>query len=228
MLSSKFAGPVKRFHRVASMNFGRAGSSKPLSVNWGFEHGTPIDRYYIERFLEGHSADVKGRVLEVQEDGYSCRFGGERVEQQDILHLDDSNPRATIVGDLADPATLPKQAFDCVILTQTLHLVFDVAAALSNVREALRPGGAALITVPGITPLRQDGPDRWYWSPTEGALQRLLSRTFDSEKVSVESFGNLFAATAFLHGAAVEDVAKSKLEQSDPAYPVTIAARAIA
>ena len=210
------------------MNLGRAASARPLSVNWGFEHGTPIDRYYIERFLADHCDDVEGRVLEVQEDDYSRRFGGARIERQDVLHLDPGNPRATIVGDLANPATLAGREFDCIILTQTLHLVFDISSAIANVRRSLKSGGAALITVPGITPRRPDAHDGWYWSPMKEALRRLLCAHFDDGKVTVESFGNLFAATAFLHGAAVEEIVRSKLEPTDPAYPVVIAARAIA
>jgi SAM-dependent methyltransferase len=210
------------------MQIGRVGSPNPLSVNWGYEHGTPIDRYYIEQFLAAHSSDVTGRVLEVKDDGYSRRFGCERVKRQEVLDLDAANRNATIIGDLADPGTLPSNAFDCVILTQTLHLVFDVTAAISNVRRALKSGGVALITVPGITPSRPDGADSWYWSPTADALRKLLCGCFSSENVSVASFGNLFAATAFLHGAALEEVARQKLEVTDPAYPVTIGARAVA
>jgi SAM-dependent methyltransferase len=210
------------------MSLGRIGSVHPLSDNWGYERGTPIDRYYIEAFLEEHAHDVAGRVLEVQEDDYSRRFGGDRVTRQDILNIDDSNPRATIVGDLADPATVPAAQFDCILLTQTLHLVFDMEAAVGNVRAALRPGGVALITVPGISPIGPRGDYPWYWSLTEQSLERLLVRHFEAAKVRIESFGNLFAATAFLHAAAVEEVPKRKLDHFDADYPVTIAARAVA
>jgi SAM-dependent methyltransferase len=69
------------------------------------------------------------------------------------------------VGDLADPSTLPASEFDCIILTQTLQLVFDMAAAIANCRRALRTAGVLLITVPGITPLdRHEFLDSWYWS----------------------------------------------------------------
>jgi hypothetical protein len=34
-----------------------------------------------------HSADIRGRVLEIAEDTYSQRFGGPKVELQDILSL---------------------------------------------------------------------------------------------------------------------------------------------
>jgi len=234
-VASKWPRPVKllyraalRIHGLAVMNMGRIGSTSPISRNWGYDRGTPIDRYYIERFLAAHRGDVRGRVLEVQEDDYSRRFGGAKVTGQDILNIDSSNPRATIVGDLADPAILPENAFDCIILTQTLHLVFDMAAALANVRRALRPGGVALITVPGITPVQSDLGYDWYWSLTEDALRRLLAASFDPAKVAVETHGNLLAATAFLHAAAVEEVPKRKLDRLDRSYPVTIAARAVA
>lgn len=210
------------------MRFGRIRSTEPLSTNWGYDRGTPIDRHYIEGFLARHASDVRGRVLEVQEDDYSRRFGGERVTHQDILNVDASNPRATILGDLASPITLPEGQFDCILLTQTLHLVFDMAAAIANIHRALRPGGVLLITVPGITPLdRVEFLHSWYWSLTGPALQRLLSGPFSPEKVAVEAHGNLYAASAFLHAAAVEEVSTRKLDKPDPTYPVTVAARAV-
>lgn len=223
-----FTKPFKRVQGLAAMNAGRIAARRPLSRNWGYDRGTPIDRFYIEQFLARHATDVKGRVLEVQEDDYSRRFGGAAVTRQDILNLDASNPRATITGELSDAATLPEGSFDCIVLTQTLHLVFDMAAAVANVRRALRPGGVALITVPGISPIEPELNYNWFWSLTDQSLRRLLEASFEPSKVEVETFGNLFAATAFLHAAAVEEVPRRKLKRFDPHYPVTVAARAVA
>ncbi len=220
---------VRRVPGTFTMKYGRVRAEKPISRDWGYDRGTPIDRYYIEGFLEKHASDVGGRVLEIQEDDYSRRFGGARITRQEILNVDDSNPRATIIGDLADPATLPAGQFDCIILTQTLHLVFDMATAIANAHRALRPGGVLLLTSPGITPLdRKQFLDSWYWSLTPPSVKRLLSGPFRPENVQVECYGNLYAATAFLHAAAVEQVSRRKLDKFDRAYPVTIAARAVA
>lgn len=220
---------VRRARGVIAMNVGRAASAEPLSAHWGYDRGNPIDRYYIERFIAAHSDDVKGHVLEVQGDDYTRRFGGDRVTHMDILSLDNRNPSATIIGDLADPDTLPPGRFDCIILTQTLHLVFDMAVAIANLHRALRPGGVLLVTVPGITPLDpSDYLDNWYWSLTAPALRRLLSGPFLPEDVAAEAHGNLYAATAFLHAAAVEEVSRRKLDRFDRRYPVTVAARAVA
>jgi SAM-dependent methyltransferase len=202
---------------------------RPLSTSFGFDRGTPIDRYYIENFLSGHSADIRGRVLEVGDDSYSRRFGADRVERQDVLHVDESNSAATIVGDLARGDLLPANSFDCLILTQTLQYVFDLPASIAAIRRALRPGGVALITVPATSPI---GSDQWagrfYWRFSVPSLERLLATQFHAGRTEVVPFGNLYAATAFLHGAAVEEVSIKKLQPVMPEYAVVIAARAVA
>lgn len=218
---------LRRLRGRAAMRVGQIARLKPLDEEFGYGRGTPIDRHYVESFLARHCGDIGGRVLEVGDASYSRRFGGNRVARQDVLHVMPGNPAATIVGDLAQTGTLPREQFDCIILTQTLHLVFDMAAAVDGIHQALRPGGVALITVPGITPVdRGEWLESWYWSLTARALHRLLCGPFDPASVEVQSYGNLFAATAFLHGAAVEEVGIARLETRDAAYPVTVAARA--
>ena len=187
----------------------------------------PVDRYYIEAFLGAHSADIRGRVLEIGDAAYSRRFGGNRIERQDVLHLRSGEPNATIWGDLSQPNTLPPSTFDCIIFTQTLQMIFDMPAAIAALRHALRANGTLLVTAPGISPVdRDEWKDTWYWSLTEQALAKLLDGPFDIHRTSTRTYGNLFAATAFLHGASVEDTGKSRLEPLDPAYPVLVTARA--
>jgi SAM-dependent methyltransferase len=226
---NRLTAPLRRTRGGDVMTRGRAASTTPLCDEFGYSRGTPIDRHYIEAFLEKHSADIRGRVLEIGDDIYSRRFGGKRITRQDVLHVRAGNPQSTIVGDLADLGVLPQRTFDCIILTQTLHLIFDMASAVEHVHAALKPGGVALITVPGISPLdRGEWKASWYWSLTDLALARLLSGPFDREKVTISTYGNLYAATAFLHGAAVEEIETAKLAHLDPAYPVTVTARAVA
>lgn len=208
---------------VGSVDLGDLTSVVPLDPNFGYGRGTPIDRYYIERFLEQHAADVAGRVLEVQENDYTIRFGGERVTKSDVVHLVAGNPRATIVGDLGDPSTLPEAAFDCVILTQTLHLVTEPAAALRSIARALVPGGTLLLTTPGITSVEWG--ESWYWSFTSLSLRKLLLDAFGTAYLELESHGNVHAATAFLHGLAVEETEQERLDYVDLAYPVVLTAR---
>ena len=210
-----------------TLHVGQIASERPLSSLSGFDRGTPIDRYYIERFLGAHSNDVRGRVLEAGDDSYSRKFGGDRIARQDVLHIDD--PAATFVGDLGTPGLLPSGAFDCIILTQVLQYVFDVPAAVKQIRDALRPSGVALITVPGVAPISRDQwRDSFYWRFTEPSLTRLLTREFNAANVTVAPFGNVYAASLFLHGAAVEEADRKKLQAVDPALAIVITARAVA
>lgn len=210
-----------------AVDFGDLDRVSPISAEFGFDRGTPIDRYYIEGFLQRHASDIKGRCLEIGDDAYCRRFGGGRITRQDVLHVSPDAPAATIVGDLATPGILPPGAFDCLVITQTLHLVYDMRAAVAEMHSALRPDGVLLLTVPGISQIdRGDWGHTWFWSLTRNSVTRLFADVFGAENVGIEQFGNVFAATAFLQGIAVEEVEPSKLDVLDASYPVTLAVRA--
>jgi SAM-dependent methyltransferase len=223
-----FKAFLRQHKLLPPVRFGDLRRTSPISTQFGFDRGTPIDRYYIESFLQRHANDVAGCVLEVGDDAYTKRFGGARVTKSDVLHVDASNPRATLIGDISQCGVLPVCSFDCIILTQTLHLIFDVPAALAAIRSALKPSGVLLLTVPGISQIdRGQWGLSWYWAFTPLSIGRLFERQFGSANVNVESYGNVFAATAFLYGLAVQDVGLTELDVRDESYPVTIAARAV-
>lgn len=212
---------------VGVVRFGDLGHTTPISADFGFDRGLPVDRYYVEGFLGRHAADIAGRVLEVGSDDYSRRFGGARIARQDVLHVHAGNPVATIIGDVSAPGVLPPMAFDCIVFTQTLHLIFDMPAALVQLHGALKPGGVLLLTVPGISQVdRGEWGEHWFWSLTPAALRRLLRAPF-GEGHAVEAHGNVLAATAFLQGLACTEVDRAKLDVHDGAYPVIVAARAV-
>jgi SAM-dependent methyltransferase len=199
----------------------------PFSRVFGFDRGTPVDRRYIEDFLARHAADVRGRVLEVKDDAYTRRFGGAAVRASEVLDVDPGNRGATIVDDLTSGTRLPSDAFDCVLLTQTLQLLFDVRAAIGTVHRILKPGGVALVTAPGITQIPRAEAGSWYWSFTELAVRRLFEAGFAGGTVRVDVYGNVLAATAFLYGLATHELRDDELDTLDPEYPVIVAVRAV-
>lgn len=213
---------------MGAVRFGDLRRPSPFSRSWGAERGTPIDRHYIERFLAGNAADIRGRVLEIGDNAYTLRFGGASVDKSDILHVDASNPRATFVGDLSQPNVLPEAAFDCIVLTQVLQFIYDVRAAVATLHRALKPEGVLLLTAPGISQLYDEQwAHTWYWSLTTVAARRLLEEQFAPERVTIEAHGNVLAATAFLYGISAEELSQAELEANDAAYPVIVTARAV-
>ncbi len=219
---------------VGAVRLGGLNRLEPISRNYGFDRGTPVDRYYIEAFLQRHAAspdyaagDIRGRVLEVGGDAYARRYGTAHGTQIDVLHVDASNPIATIVGDLSSGQGVPTNTFDCVICTQTLHVIWDFRAAIRHLHQMLKPGGVLLVTVPGITPRCNPDRDLWgdYWRFTTLSLRRLLEDAFSAEGVQVEAYGNVLASIAFLHGLAAEELSAEQLSPRDPDYELVIVAR---
>jgi SAM-dependent methyltransferase len=207
------------------VSFGGLRRVAPISPGGG-SRGTPIDRYYIEGFLERHAADIHGRVLEFCEKAYAARFGAERVTRSDVLSIESNNPNSTFIGDLAGINDLPNDAFDCIIVTQVFQYVYDLRAAVATLRRIAKPGGVILATMPGITPVHID-PWPWTWTMTTVSAERLFREAFPDGNTAVESHGNVLAAIAFLHGLACEEFNRAELDYHDPSYAVTIAVRAV-
>jgi SAM-dependent methyltransferase len=202
-------------------------TSAPIGKNWGWDRGTPVDRFYIEAFLERHHRDVRGRVLEIKDASYTRRFGSS-VTRSDVLDVDPANAAATLHADLAAAEGVPSSSFDCVILTQTLQLIFDLRAALAHLHRVLAPDGVLLATVPTLSRLVQPGTEGTdYWRFTPAGCTELFGAEFGFEHVLVEPLGNVLAGVAFLHGLAAEELSEKKLEQHDPDFPLVVGVRAL-
>ncbi|HKC23928.1 MAG TPA: glycosyltransferase, partial [Thermoanaerobaculia bacterium] len=216
-----------RVPRVGRVRLGMLRRTEPISRRFGFDRGLPIDRVYIERFLDRNRLAIRGRVVEVGDDAYTVRFGGDRVARRDVLNVSAGAPGTTIVADLARADGVPSESFDCILLTQTLQYVWDLAAAVRTLRRLVAPGGVVLATFPGLTPIaRLSFGDRWYWGLTGASARKLFGDEFGAENVEVESHGNVLASIGFLHGLASEELTEAEIALQDPAYQLLITVRA--
>jgi len=214
---------------VGWVRFGSLRRLKPISSEWGSERGLPIDRYYIERFLASHAQDIQGHVLEVGTDKYTRTFGDERVIKSHVLHLEEERPDVTIIGDLTKAEHIASNFFDCIILTQTLQVIYDLYEAVKTVCRILKPGGVVLVSVPGISKISRYDMDHWgyYWSFTSLSMQRLFEAVFPAANIHAKAFGNVLVTIAFLQGLATEELRKKELEFIDPDYELIITLRAV-
>jgi SAM-dependent methyltransferase len=218
-----------RYPPVAGIDLGDLRRLKPISRVWGLDRGQPVDRYYINQFLSANAADIRGHVLEIGESKYTMRYGDDRVAETDILHVSAESPNATIVADLAAADHIPSDLFDCIICTQTLHLIYEIPLAICTLSRILRPGGVLLVTLPGISQISRYDMDRWgdYWRFTSASTKQLFAATFLEQNVDLSVYGNVLAAVAFLHGLAAKELEQQELEYTDPDYEVLIAVRAV-
>ncbi len=214
---------------IERFRFGQLRRLAPVSNAWGFDRGLPVDRYYIENFLARHADDIQGHVLEIMDDAYTRRFGEKRVRKSDVLDISETNPDATIVADLSRGECIPSDTFDCIILTQTLLLIYELRPAIETLHRILKPGGVLLGTAPGITKIGREDMCRsgQYWSFTTLSIQRLFEEAFPAKQVEVKAYGNVLTAAAFLYGLAAEELRKAELNYHDPDYEMIISVRAV-
>jgi hypothetical protein len=210
------------------VQFGSLRRVTPISRHFGYDRGTPVDRYYIENFLDHHRSDIREHVLEIGDAAYTRQFGGNAVTKSDVLHVKEGDPEVTIIGDITNAPHIPDNTFDCFILTQTLQFIYDVPAALRTICRILKPGGVALVTIPGICHIAGDQwGDYQSWSFTCLSARRLFGEVFPEANVQVESFGNVLTTLAYLEGLAMEELSREELDYRDPLFPFLITVRAV-
>jgi hypothetical protein len=200
----------------------------PISRLYGWDRGGPVDRYYIEGFLDAHRDKITGTVLEISENTYTRKFGGDRVTRSDVLHYDNPKPPATVVGDLTNAPHLPSNHYDCVIITQTLMLIYDVKAAVETLHRILKPGGTVLATQAGLSQIAEAEiwNETWHWGFTRASSRRLFEDAFPGGEVEVQTYGNVLSTIAFLHGLSSVELTKAELDHTDPQYQLLISVAA--
>jgi len=217
---------LQHHHRDA-FDWGDFRRTDPVSREWGYDRGVPVDRRYIEEFLCACSSDVSGSVLEVQEDDFTVAFGGPRVSRHDVLDIDPSNSRATVLADLRAASEIPPATYDCIILTQTLHVIDDMRAALRECHRILKPGGVLLATFPSASRVCLEyGEDGDYWRMTPAGARALVGSSFERSILSSKAYGNVLTNTAFLHGLSATELSVTEFDDHDPYFPVLTGIRA--
>ncbi|HYO22286.1 MAG TPA: methyltransferase domain-containing protein [Flavisolibacter sp.] len=195
----------------------------PVSRFFGEDRGTPIDRYYIHQFLNSQRPLITGTVLEIADDKY-CRMFGNDVSKYEVLYVNSNNPKATIIGDLSQPDTLPEHTIDCFVCTQTFNFIYNFWDAIKGAHHLLKQGGYLLATVAGPCQVSRYDMDRWgdYWRFTTLSAQRSFEAVFGKENVEVDYYGNCLAAVSLVRGIATEEIGSEKLDKKDPDYEVII------
>ncbi len=215
----------RRFRRlVRPVRLGTLHRTTPLSHVWGFDRGTPVDRYYIAQFFEEHRTDIRGRVLEVKDAAYTEQYGTE-IDDYDVVDIDAGNPDVTIVTDLTTATAIPSDSYDCFVMTQTLQVIYDFRSAIREAHRILRPGGVLLLTVPALGKLAQYPSDHWRFTPA--ACSMLFESVFGAGRVEVRSYGNVLTGIASLTGIACEELSDRELRVRDDLFPMLVTVRAV-
>lgn len=210
----------------SSKNILEALSINPIDDTYGMLRGKPVDRYYIEKFLDKYREYIKGSLIEIGDREYTEKYGADKVSKSVVIHaIKEDLDNNIIKGDLVSGQGIDADSYDCFICTQTLPFIYDIKAAAENIVRSLKVGGVALITVAGISQIidyerRNFG---HFWSFTDMSLEKLF-KDIPGVEVLTETYGNVKSATAFLYGISSEEMEEKELDYKDSNYQVIVTA----
>lgn len=204
----------------------------PLAA--GRERGQPVVRHYWEGFLAAHRADLRGRCLEIGTTQTLRRLGGPAMTHADAMDVA-PRPDVSIVADLSRADAVVSDSFDCFVVPFTMHLIYDVAAALHHAVRLLKPGGVLLVNFPCVDYYFADGLDMgtgrplfvfWWFTPIQ--VENLLRRAgLGADDFSLDIYGNLFARVAYQMNLPAEELTATERDYRDAGHPLLICARIV-
>ena len=186
----------------------------PVNDRYGMGRGTPIARYYINRYFESARTRIRGTVLEFGQPTYAeqldCRYETISIVPED---------RPTLEMDICDEAVVQVRPrhYDFIICTSVVQLVPEPRRAVQNMHRLLKPGGTLVIAEKCVSIV-----DPWFgdldkWRFTPAGMAALLT---DFATVEVQGFGNLYTMCAYLSGLTADEIPQDKLHYHDPVYPI--------
>lgn len=200
----------------------------PLTRNFGFYRGTPIDRYFINKWIYDFLDEIdSGNKLKGIEIGgfdylkYNSKkyLANELVPKRELKKSKDS-----LCINLNEPINKDfklKEKYDFVICTQVLHVLENDINGLRIIYKLLKKGGLIIGSTAGtINPISIYDYKRWgcYRGYSDQGLKSILEKT--GFECQIETFGNFALAYEILNGAVVEDIDQSLFKENDEIFQI--------
>jgi SAM-dependent methyltransferase len=199
---------------IGAIDFGDFKRQQPFCPQFGNLRGSPVDRYYLEKFIEEIRSEVKGITLEI---------GGNEANQEQYkfsnakfyLTMDLQGEDLDIVGDAHDPQAVDEASLDTVVLFNVLEHCERPWQVVDNIYRWLKPDGQVFCMVPNAQRVHRVPQD--YWRIFPDALNSLFGR-FPRRKLYV--YGNPLTTLAAYYGIAAEEFSREELDYYHENYPV--------
>lgn len=198
-----------------SIDWGDLKKTVPICQAFGLTRGTPVDRYYLGKFIQEVETQISGNILEIggtpkDKDFYQVNPGN----YYRILNIE-AGPGVDIVGDVHDPSLVEPESLDSVIIFNVLEHCYEPWIAVENIYKWLKPGGKCFAMVPSAIRVHATPVD--YWRPLPDAFSWIFKH-YSQQKLYV--YGNPITVIASYHGIAVEELTTEELDAVHSDYPV--------
>ncbi|WP_341529138.1 methyltransferase domain-containing protein [Nostoc sp. UHCC 0302] len=200
---------------VSTLDWGDLKRQFPLCHKFGFTRGTPIDRYYLDQFVNEIRHQVVGSVLEIggtllNKEIYQF-FHATEYQTLDVV----SRPGVTLVGDIHNSTIIIPESLDTILLFNVLEHCHNPWVVVQNIYNWLRVGGKCFCMVPSAQRLHNAPKD--YWRPLPDGMKELFQ---DFSEHNLHIYGNPLTVLASFMGVAVQELSTQDLDDFHPDYPV--------
>jgi SAM-dependent methyltransferase len=197
------------------VGWGQLRRLTPIGRNFGYRRGKPIDRYYLDKFIDLIRPLVQGSTLEIGGSlSNGAAFGFTQATEYHALELHPS-PHVDYAGDVHDGSLIEADVFDSIVCFNVLEHCTRPWMVVENMHKWLKKGGKAFCMVPNAQRVHEMPRD--YWRPLPSAMESM----FDSfTRVQLHVYGNLITHTASFYGIACEELNPEELDYTHPDYPV--------
>lgn len=205
-----------------NIEFGDLKRFAPLCYDYGYSRGipgysrgTPIDRYYLDKFIREIRTYVAGHTLEIggiREN--QDRYGFTNAVSYQTIDLI-QQPGVDIIGDIHDPNLVEHNSLDSIILFNVLEHCERPWVIIENVYNWLRGSGSVFCMVPNAQRIHGDPKDYWRILP-DG--MKVLFAKFSTKTFFI--YGNPITVIAAMMGVAAEELSSEELNSLNPEYPV--------
>ena len=194
----------------------------PISEQFGTERGTPVDRYYIEYFLNMNANKIQGDVLEIEDNNYTKKYGNNY--NSIVMDVSSKADNIDFNANLETGEGIIDNIADCFICTQTLMYIFDLKKAAHNIGRLLKKDGVALITCSGLSQNSRRCMENYgaYWGFNEAVFKKMFSDETSLEVVDTGSYGNIKTVVAHISGLCFEDLEEKDFVENDLCYPLIV------
>lgn len=200
---------------VNSIDWGDLKRIAPFCQTFGFLRGKPIDRYYLDKFINEIKQEICGDILEIG--------ATENARESYDLNSDSSYrvmnvcvwKGVDIVGDAHDTNNVEAESFDTILLFNVLEHCYAPWLVLENIHKWLKPGGKCFVSVPSAVRIHHIPQD--YWRPLPDAFNWML-RNFSQWQVF--TYGNAMTVVASYYGVSAEELTTEELDSYHSDYPV--------
>ena len=200
---------------VGAINFGDFKRLIPFCPEYGYTRGEPIDRYYLNKFIEEIRDDVVGNTLEI---------GGNRLNRRLYNFMRTTSYRALdlsggagvdIIGDAHDSHIVPYNSLDSIIIFNVLEHCERPWVVVENIYNWLKDGGKVFCVVPNAQRVHKTPKD--FWRPLPDAMDSLFAKFLIRKSIS---YGNPIATVGSMMGIAAEELSSEELDSVNNEYPV--------